>query len=44
MRHSGKVCASLGMWREKTLSLSIDMQREMRIVFRLAAELIRKWT
>ena len=25
-RHSGKVCASLGMWRGKTLLLSIDMQ------------------
>ena len=27
-RHSGRVCASLGTWREKTLSLSTDMPRE----------------
>ena len=25
---SGRVCASLGTWREKTLSLSIDWPRE----------------
>ena len=30
-RHSGRVCASLGTWRGKTLSLSIDMQRENSI-------------
>ena len=41
-RHSGKVCASLGTWRGKTLSLSIDMQRENsdRLPV-LAAELVR---
>ena len=31
-RHSGRVCASLGTWRGKTLSLSGDMQRESSIV------------
>ena len=30
-RHSGRVCASLVTWRGKTLSLSIDMQRENSI-------------
>ena len=27
-RHSGKVCASLGMWKGKTSSLSVDTRRE----------------
>ena len=27
-RHSDRVCATLATWREKTLSLSVDMQRE----------------
>ena len=27
-RHSGRACASLVMWRGKTLSLSVDMRRE----------------
>ena len=31
-RHSGKVCASLGTWRGKISSLSIDTQRENSIV------------
>ena len=30
-RHSARVCASLGMWRGKTLSLSGDLQRENSI-------------
>ena len=30
-RHSGRVCASLGTWRGKTLSLSSDMRRENSI-------------
>ena len=29
-RHSGRVCASLGTWRGKILSLSIDLQRKNR--------------
>ena len=32
-RHSGRVCASLGTWRGKTLSLSGDMLRENSIAF-----------
>ncbi len=41
-RHSGRVCASLGTWRGKTLSLSVDPRREKPIALpELAAELVR---
>ena len=33
-RHSDKVCASLGTWRERTLSLSGDLRRENSIASR----------
>ena len=36
LRHSGKGCASWDMWRGKTFSLSLDMQRENSIVSVLA--------
>src|SRR5262245_27299934 len=40
-RHSGKVCASLGMWKGKISSLSIDTRRENSTLPVLAAELVR---
>ena len=41
-KHFGRVCASLGYWRGKTLSLSLDMLRENWIAcLTLAAELVR---
>ena len=40
-RHSGRVCASLGMWRGKTLSLNIDLRGKTDRLPALAAELVR---
>ena len=41
-RHSGRVCVSLGTWRGKTLSLSLDGPRvKLERVPELAAELVR---
>ena len=37
-RHSGRVCASWGTWREKTLSLSGDMRR-VKLIGYLALQL-----